>query len=41
MMIAIEETVKVIVSHIKTNSRVETFSILNSPATAQGYGQIQ
>jgi hypothetical protein len=41
MMIAIEETVKVMVNHIKTNSRIETFSILNSPATAQGYGQIQ
>jgi len=41
MMIAIEETVKVIVNHLKTNSRIETFSIVNSPVSAQGYGQIQ
>lgn len=41
MMIAIEETVKVIVNHLKTNSRIETFSVVNSPLTSQGYGQIQ
>jgi hypothetical protein len=40
MMIAIEETVKVMTSHIKTNSRVETFGI-SAVGPVQGYGQIQ
>ena len=40
MMIAIEETVKVMTSHIKTNSTIQTFGIgPTGPVT--GYGQIQ
>lgn len=40
MMIAIEETVKVMTSHIKTNSTVQTFGIC-AVGPVQGYGQIQ
>ena len=40
MMIAIEETVKTVVSHIKTNSTIQTFGI-GAMGPVQGYGQIQ
>lgn len=40
MMIAIEETVKVMTSHIKTNSTIQTFGI-SAVGPVQGYGQIQ
>lgn len=40
MMIAIEETVKTITTHIKTNSTVQTFGIC-AVGPVQGYGQIQ
>ncbi len=40
MMIAIEETVKVMTSHIKTNSTIQTFGV-SAVGPVQGYGQIQ
>ncbi len=40
MMIAIEETVKTMVTHIKTNSTIQTFGI-SAVGPVQGYGQIQ
>jgi hypothetical protein len=40
MIIAIEETVKTVVSHIKTNSTIQTFGI-SAVGPVQGYGQIQ
>jgi hypothetical protein len=40
MMIAIEETVRTMVSHIKTNSTIQTFGI-GATGPVQGYGQIQ
>ena len=40
MMIAIEETVKVMTSHIKTNATIQTFGI-GPTGPVQGYGQIQ
>ena len=40
MMIAIEETVKVMTSHIKTNSTIQTFGV-GPTGPVQGYGQIQ
>lgn len=40
MMIAIEETVKVMTSHIKTNSKIQTFGI-SAVGPVTGYGQIQ
>lgn len=40
MMIAIEETVKVMTSHVKTNSVVQTFGI-SAVGPVTGYGQIQ
>jgi hypothetical protein len=40
MMIAIEETVKTMVSHIKTNSTIQTFGI-GAMGPVSGYGQIQ
>jgi hypothetical protein len=40
MIIAIEETVKTLVSHIKTNSTIQTFGI-SAVGPVQGYGQIQ
>jgi hypothetical protein len=40
MMIAIEETVKVMTSHIKTNSTIQTFGI-SAVGPVTGYGQIQ
>lgn len=40
MIIAIEETVKTMVSHIKTNSTIQTFGI-GAMGPVSGYGQIQ
>jgi hypothetical protein len=40
MMIAIEETVKVMVNHIKTNAHISVMTI-GTPIMQQGYGQIQ
>ena len=40
MMIAIEETVKTITTHIKTNAAIQTFGIC-AVGPVQGYGQIQ
>jgi hypothetical protein len=40
MIIAIEETVKTVVSHIKTNSTIQTFGI-GALGPVSGYGQIQ
>lgn len=40
MIIAIEETVKTLVSHIKTNSTIQTFGI-GAMGPVSGYGQIQ
>jgi hypothetical protein len=40
MMIAIEETVKVMVNHIKTNSTIQTFGV-GPTGPVIGYGQIQ
>jgi hypothetical protein len=40
MMIAIEETVRVMTSHIKTNSTIQTFGI-SAVGPVTGYGQIQ
>jgi hypothetical protein len=40
MMIAIEETVRTVVSHIKTNSTIQTFGI-GATGPVSGYGQIQ
>ena len=40
MMIAIEETVKVMVNHIKTNSTIQTFAV-GPTGPVIGYGQIQ
>ena len=40
MMIAIEETVKTLTTHIKTNSTIQTFGI-GPTGPVQGYGQIQ
>lgn len=40
MMIAIEETVKVMTTHIKTNSSIQTFGI-SAAGPVQGYAQIQ
>ena len=40
MIIAIEETVRVMTSHIKTNSTIQTFGI-SAVGPVQGYGQIQ
>ena len=40
MMIAMEETVKVMVMHLKTNSTIQTFGI-GATGPVQGYGQLQ
>jgi hypothetical protein len=40
MMIAIEETVKTMITHIKTNSNIQTFGI-SAVGPVQGYAQIQ
>jgi mannose-1-phosphate guanylyltransferase len=40
MMIAIEEAVKVMTTHIKTNSTIQTFGI-SAAGPVTGYGQIQ
>jgi hypothetical protein len=40
MIIAIEETVRTMVSHIKTNSTIQTFGI-GATGPVSGYGQIQ
>lgn len=40
MMIAIEETVRTMVTHLKTNSTIQTFGI-SAAGPVSGYGQIQ
>jgi hypothetical protein len=40
LMLAIEETVKSMISHIKTNATIQTFGV-GASGPVQGYGQIQ